>query len=83
MLNFLFQKTKPITVEIVCKPPDQVRFLEKLSGSLNSLNLLSEECHILWDLNINLNQNDSILGKENKDIIRDANKISSKTKRYL
>ena len=83
LLNFSLQKAKPITVGIVCKPPDQVRFLEILSGSLNSIDLLSEEWHILWDLNINLNQNDSILGEENKDIIRDANKISSETKAYL
>ena len=32
-----------ITVEIVYKPPDQTRFLEILSNSLNLLNILSKE----------------------------------------
>ena len=50
-------RTKPITVGIVYKPPDQTRFLKILSKSLNLLNMLSEEWHIVGDLNINLYQN--------------------------
>ena len=46
-IKLLIPKTKPITVGIICKPPDQTRFLEILSNSLNSLNMLSEESHIL------------------------------------
>ena len=45
--------------------------------------MLSEEWHILGDLNINLHQNVSTLGQENKSIIKDANKISSETNKYL
>ena len=58
-IEFLIPKTKPITVRIIYKPPDQTRFLEILSDSLNPLNMLSEEWHILEVLNINLWQNDS------------------------
>ena len=76
-VELLIPKTKPITVGIVYKPPDQTRFLEILSNSLNSLNMLSEEWHILGDLNINLYHNGSTLGEENKNIIKGANKVSS------
>ena len=53
-IELLIPKTKPIKVGIVYKPPDQTRFLEILSGSLNSLNMLSQEWHILGYLNINI-----------------------------
>ena len=45
-IELLIPKTKPIKFGIVYKPPDQARFLEILSDSLKSLNLLSEEWHI-------------------------------------
>ena len=57
--ELLIPKTKPITVGIVCKPPDQTRFLEILSDSLKWLNMLSEEWHIPGDLNINVYHNGS------------------------
>ena len=67
--RLLIPKTKPVTVEIVYKPPDQTRFLEILSNSLNTLNILSREWHILGDLNINLYHHGSTLGEKNKNII--------------
>ena len=76
-IKLLIPKTKPITVGIIYKPPDQTRFLEILSDSLNSLNMLSKQWHILGDLNINLYQKGSTLGQENKNIIKSANRISS------
>ena len=45
--------------------------------------MLSEELHILVDLIINLYQNGSTLGEENKNTIKCANKVSSETKKYL
>ena len=78
--NFLFQKAKPITVGIVYKPPDQTKVLEILLDSLNLLNMLTKEWHKLQNLNINLYQNGSIIGEENKNIIKGANKVSSETK---
>ena len=62
------------------RPPDQTTFLQILPDNLNSLNTLSEDRHILGDLNLNLYQNSSILGKENKNIIKDRNKIPSEAK---
>ena len=74
-VELLIPKTRPITVGIVYKPPGQTRFLEILSNSLNSLNMLSEEWYILGDLNINL--------YHNKNIIKGTNKVSSEAKKYL
>ena len=65
-VELLIPKAIPITVGIVYKPPDQTWFLEILSNILNSLNMLSEEWHILGDLNINLYHNGSTLGEDNK-----------------
>ena len=45
--------------------------------------MLSEEWHIPGDLNINLYQNGSILGEENKNMVNGANKISSEAKKYV
>ena len=41
-VELLIRKTKPITVGIVYKSPDQTRFLEIFSDSLKWLNILSE-----------------------------------------
>ena len=49
-IKLLIPKTKPIIVGIVYKPPDQIRSLEILLGSLNLLNMLSEEWHTLENL---------------------------------
>ena len=35
-IELLIPKTKPITAGIICKPLDQLRFLERLSDSLNT-----------------------------------------------
>ena len=65
-IELLIPKVKPITAGIVYKPPDQTKFLEILSDSSNSLNMLSEEWNILGDLNINLYQNGSRKQEHNK-----------------
>ena len=41
-IELLIPKTKAITVGIIYKPPDQTKFLEILSDSLNSLNMLAK-----------------------------------------
>ena len=71
-IKVLIPKTKPITFGIAYKPPDQTRILEILSDSINLLNMLSKEWHILGDLNTNLYQNGSTLGEENKNVIKGA-----------
>ena len=45
--------------------------------------MLSEELHIVQDLNTNLYQNDLTLGEDSKNIIRGTNKASSETEKYL
>ena len=45
--------------------------------------MLSEEWHILEEVSINLYQNGSILGEENRNIIKGAIKVSSETKKYI
>ena len=83
-VELLIPKIKPITAGIVYKSPEQIKFLEKLSNSLSSLNKLREEWHILGDLYINLDYYyGSTLGEENKNIIKGVNKVSSETKNYL
>ena len=54
-------KTKPITFTIIYKLPDQLRFLDILSDSLNTLNILNEEWYILGDLNINSCENGTLI----------------------
>ena len=83
-VELLIPKTRPITAGIVYKSPEQIKFLEILSNSLNSLNKLREEWHILGDLYINLDYcYGSTLGEKNKNIIKGVNKVSSETKKYL
>ena len=40
--ELLIPKTKPITVGIIYKPPEELRFLETLSDSLKTLNILTK-----------------------------------------
>ena len=55
-----------------------------MSDSLNTLNILKEEWHILGDFNINLCENGTLI-RENykKTIVEDTNKISPEAKKYL
>ena len=82
-IELLIPKAKPSTAGTVYKHPDQTRFLEILSDSLKLINMLSEELHIVQDLNTNLYQNDLTLGEDSKNIIRGTNKASSETEKYL
>ena len=56
------------------KPPDQLKFLETLPDSLNTLNILSKEWHVLGDL---------LIRENNKNIVKGTNKISPEAKKYL
>ena len=60
-IELLISKTKPITLGIIYKSPVQLRFLETLSDSLNTLNILNEEWHIVGDFNINLCENATLI----------------------
>ena len=54
-----------------------------MSDSLNTLNILNEEWHILEDLNINLCENSTLIRENNKNIVKGTNKISPVVKKYL
>ena len=54
--EILLPKTKPITVGIIYRPPNQNNFLQTLNGNLTKLDTLKKELYILGDFNINLNQ---------------------------
>ena len=42
-IRLLLPNTKPTTIGIIYKPPDQLKFLETLPDSLKKLNILNEE----------------------------------------
>ena len=49
----MFPKTKPITVGVIYKPPNQTRFLEQIITEFETLDLHNEH-YVLGDFNINL-----------------------------
>ena len=55
VFDMLLPKTKPILVRILYRPPDQSKFLDKLSTAISrSSTFNNQEIYILDDLNINL-----------------------------
>ena len=82
-IELLILKTKPKTFGLIYKLPDQLRFLETFSDSLNTLNISNKEWHILGDLNINLCENGTLIRETNKNIVKGTNKISLEAKKYL
>ena len=57
-LDMLLPKTKPILIGILYRPPDQSKFLDKLSMAISETdNFDAQEVYILGDLNINLINN--------------------------
>ena len=61
----------------------QLRFLETLSDSFYTLNILNEERHILGDLNVNLCENGTLIRENYKNVVKGTNKISPEVKKYL
>ena len=57
-LDMLLPKTKPILIGILYRPPNQSKFLDKLSMAISETdNFDAQEVYILGDLNINLINN--------------------------
>ena len=52
-IDLLFPKTKPITVGVIYKPPNQTRFLEQIITEFETLDLHNEH-YVLGDFNTNL-----------------------------
>ena len=55
--NILMPHTKPITVGIICRPPNQSKFLDIFEENLPKLNTSYHEICFLGDFNINLFEN--------------------------
>ena len=54
VLDILLPKSKPITVGIINRPPNQVDFIDHFNNALDKLPFQSTEINLLGDFNINL-----------------------------
>ena len=68
-------KTKPITIGILYRPPNQDNFIDILSKDFSKLQTEANETYILGDLNINLLQNGIYILDKNNNFL--DNVISS------
>ena len=73
-LDLLFPKTKPISIGIIYKPPNENRLLEEMTKHFETLRL-SDEIHILGDLNINLLHNGKMVLSKNAYKNRNSREI--------
>ena len=53
-IDIILPNSKPITVGVIYRPPNQRNFLENFSIGLNRLNLNNHEIYVLGDFNFNL-----------------------------
>ena len=73
-------KTKPITVGIIYRPPNQNNFLQTLNEDFAKLDTLKNELYILGDFNINLYQNQNYTGCKNNTLVSAT--VSNDVKNY-
>ena len=62
-------KTKPITVGIVYRPPNQTNFIKTLNENFAKLDTTNKETYILGDFNINLYHNGKYIICKNNTLI--------------
>ena len=62
-------KTKPITVGIVYRPPNETNFIKTFNKKFAKLDTTNKETYILGDFNINLNHNGKYLICKNNALI--------------
>ena len=79
--EILLLKTKPITVGIVYRPPNQNNFLQTLNENFAKLDTLKKELYILGDFNINLYQNQNHTGCKNNTLV--STTVSNDVKNFL
>ena len=53
VLDILLPKSKPITVDIMYRPPNQVDFIDHFKNALGKSPFQSNEIYLLGDFNIN------------------------------
>ena len=54
VIDILLPKTKPITLGIIYRPPNQVDFIDHFNNALGKLPFQSNEIYLLGDFNMNL-----------------------------
>ena len=54
VLDILLPKSKPITVGIIYRPPNQVGFIDHFNNALGKLPFQWNEIYLLGDFNVNL-----------------------------
>ena len=52
-----FTQSKPITIGVFYRPPNQAKFIDLMVKKFSNLNLKDKEIYLLRDFNINLFQN--------------------------
>ena len=57
VFDILLPKSKAITIEVFCRPPNQAEFMDLMVEKFSNLNLKDNEIYLLGDFNINLFQN--------------------------
>ena len=57
IFDILLPKSKPITIGVFYRPPNQANFMELIVKSFSLLNLKDNEIYLLGDFNINFLQN--------------------------
>ena len=57
IIDILLPKSKPITIDIFYRPPNQANFMELIIKDFSILNLKDNEIYFFGDFNINLLQN--------------------------
>ena len=57
VFDILLPKSKPITIGVFYRPPNQGEFMDLMVEKFSNLNLKGNEIYLLGDLNINLFQN--------------------------
>ena len=77
--EILLPKTKPITVGIIYRPPNENNFLQTQNENFAKFDTLKKELYILGDLNINLYRNHT--GCKNNNLVSAT--ASNNVKSYL
>ena len=77
--DILMPHTKPVTVGIIYRPPNQSKFLDIFEENLTKLNISYREIYFLGDFNINLFEKEKYVFDKSSS---NNKKLDSFTKRY-
>lgn len=82
MFDVLFPKTKPFTVAVFYRPPDQNNFVNNISDEFTTLDFDEKEFYLLGDFNINTLCNGRSIFKMNKTALK-SDHVSGLQKQYV